>query len=214
MMEKIIEQSAELSDFELIDRILSGEKRAFEWIIRRYNQTLFRIGRSMLHNEAEAEDAMQSCYIKAFEHLHAFERRSSFATWLTRIMINECKAQLLKMNRTREEMNKPTHSQAMPATPDHVLVNKELGHALEHAISNLPEKYRLVFMLREIEGVSIKETAEILDLEESNVKVRLNRAKSMLRTDLHAYGKDQVYAFHLSRCDRMVANVMAQLGIS
>ena len=214
MMEKIIEQSARFSDFELIDKILSGEKKAFEWIIRRHNQSLFRIGCAMLHNDSEAEDAMQSTYIKAFEHLHKFERRSSFATWLTRIMINECHAQRLKMKRTREEMNKPTYSQSTPETPVHLLVNKELGHALEHAISNLPEKYRLVFVLREIEGVSVKETADILDLEESNVKVRLNRAKTMLRTDLHDYQKEQVYAFHLSRCDRMVVNVMNYLGIA
>ncbi len=100
------------------------------------------------------------------------------------------------------------------STPANILVNKELNGALENAIGQLPEKYRLVFILREIEQMSIKETCEALDIEEANVKVRLNRAKTMLKEHLNEYMKDHVYAFHLSRCDRMVHNVFASLKIS
>lgn len=98
-------------------------------------------------------------------------------------------------------------------TPANVLVEKELNRLLEQAIGRLPEKYRLVFVMREIEDMSVRDTSEALDIEEPNVKVRLNRAKTMLREDLNGYIKDNVYNFHLTRCDRIVNNVMTHLGI-
>jgi RNA polymerase sigma-70 factor (ECF subfamily) len=98
-------------------------------------------------------------------------------------------------------------------TPAHLLMNKELSGVLESAIARLPEKYRLVFVLREVEDLSIKETAEVLSLKEMNIKVRLNRAKTMLRENLQGYIKDNVYSFHLTRCDRIVDEVFKQLDI-
>jgi len=98
-------------------------------------------------------------------------------------------------------------------TPAHTLMNKELATALENAIADLPEKYRLVFVLREVEDLSVKETADVLMLEESNIKVRLNRAKTMLRENLSGYVKKSVYAFHLTRCDRIVGRVFNKLQI-
>jgi RNA polymerase sigma-70 factor (ECF subfamily) len=213
-MEQIIEQSGGIPDIVLVKKILCGEKKLFELIIRRYNQRLFRIGLSILNHEEEAEDAMQTTYIKAYEHLEKFENRSSFGTWLTRIMINECLAQKMKKQRLNSEMQKLAENNMIMTTPVQVLMNKELSHALENAISQLPEKYRLVFILREIEGMSVHETGEALEIEEANVKVRLNRAKTMLQGNLNEYMKDHVYAFHLSRCDRMVKNVLTTLRIN
>ena len=213
-MEKLIETSGKIPDSILIDKVLSGDKKYFELIIRRYNQRLFRIGLSILNNDVETEDAMQSTYIKAFENLSKFENRSSFGTWLTRIMLNECLAQKIKRQKLRNEMGKQIENFTTMSTPANILMNKELSSALENAIGQLPEKYRLVFILREIEQMSIKETCEALDIEEANVKVRLNRAKTMLKEHLNEYMKDHVYVFHLSRCDRMVHNVFATLQIS
>jgi RNA polymerase sigma-70 factor (ECF subfamily) len=210
-MDRIIAQTEHVPDELIIKKILGGEKNFFELIIRRYNQRMFRIGMSVLNNDAEAEDAMQTAYIKAYEHLHKFENRSSFSTWLTRIMLNECLAQKKKRQRFSNETEVQPENSTIMATPDHILMNKELNGILENAFSKLPDKYRLVFILREIEEMSVKETGELLEIEETNVKVRMNRAKSMLRENLKEYIKDHVYTFHLLRCDRMVNHVMSHI---
>jgi RNA polymerase sigma-70 factor (ECF subfamily) len=144
------------TDEALITRIISGERQVFEQLIRKYNQRLYRIGMSVLENETETEDAMQTSYIKAYEHLQEFEQRSSFGTWLIRIMLNQCYEQKRKNKRTVssiEEVNIPNMNTAV-----NDLVNKELGNILQQAIARLPEKYRLVFVLRTIEDLSVRET--------------------------------------------------------
>jgi RNA polymerase sigma-70 factor (ECF subfamily) len=200
-------------DQELIERIQGGEKRLFEVLIRKYNQRLYRIGMSILENDMETEDAMQAAYINAYEHLSGFEQRSSFGTWLTRIMINQCLEQKRKKKHAPVNFEQTDNVISM-TTPLNELVNKELSHMLENAITQLPEKYRLVFVLREIEDMSVRETSATLQIEESNVKVRLNRAKTMLRENLNGYMKDRVYSFHLTRCDRIVHHVLNHLGIA
>jgi len=211
-MKEAIAQAARIPEEVLVKRILAGEKRLFEHIMRSYNQRLYRIGMSILANDMEAEDAMQNAYINAYEHLAKFEARSSFSTWLTRIMINEC---LARTKKTKPDTLSETQTEnhATMTNPAIILANKELGNVLESAIGQLPEKYRLVFVLREIESMSVKETSETLNIEESNVKARLSRAKTMLRDSLSGYMKDHVYSFHLTRCDRIVGNVFAQLGL-
>ena len=199
-------------DEELVARILAGEKRQFELLIRKYNQRLFRIGMSVLENETEVEDAMQSAYISAYEHLSAFEGRSSLSTWLIRIMLNQCYAQKNKNKHILSDFEQPDKFITM-RTPAKELANKELGKLLEEAIAQLPEKYRLVFIMREIEEMSVRETSAALNIEEPNVKVRLNRAKTMLKENLNDYMKDRVYNFHLTRCDRIVEKVMQRLDI-
>ncbi|WP_346318063.1 sigma-70 family RNA polymerase sigma factor [Chitinophaga sp. YIM B06452] len=201
-----------VSDEELIARILAGEKRLFELLIRRYNQRLYRIGMSILENEAEAEDAMQTAYINAYEHLPGFEQRSSFGTWLIRIMLNQCYEQKRKRRLILTNFEQPDNFVSM-STAVNELANKELGNALRQAVAKLPEKYRLVFVLREIEDLSVRETSAALNIEESNVKVRLNRAKTMLRENLDGYMKSHVYSFHLAKCDRIVDHVLRHLGI-
>jgi RNA polymerase sigma factor (sigma-70 family) len=202
-----------IPDEEIIARILAGEKRLFEQLIRRYNQRLYRMGMSILENETEAEEAMQTAYINAYEHLPRFEHRASFGTWITRIMLNQCYEQKRKSIRVLTNFEQTDNFINMK-TPAKVLADKELGNILEQAIAKLPEKYRLVFVLREIEDMSVRETSATLNIEEPNVKVRLNRAKAMLREKLNSYMKDQVYSFHLTRCDRIVNHVFDHLGIA
>ncbi|HEY4107514.1 RNA polymerase sigma factor [Puia sp.] len=211
MDQKISPRTTDIPDTDLIERILNGEKELFEGIIRRHNQRLYRIGISILGNAADAEEAMQEAYVKAYEHLRRFENRSSFGTWLTRIMINESMAQKKKQRLNSGNVEKLLENNTIMRVPDQILANKELSNILESAISGLPEKYRLVFVLREIEEMSVRETGATLGIEEPNVKVRLNRAKTMLKKNLDSYIKDHVYHFHLSRCDMMVKNVFARL---
>jgi RNA polymerase sigma factor (sigma-70 family) len=202
-----------IPDEVLIKKILAGEKRLFEHIMRSYNQRLYRIGMSILDNDMEVEDAMQNAYINAYEHLNSFEERSSFGTWLTRIMVNECLAQKKKKMKFKMELENHPGNPFNMKTPAAVLANKELSGVLEKAVGRLPEKYRLVFVLREIEEMSVKQTSETLSIEESNVKARLSRAKMMLRENLNGFMKENVYSFHLTRCNRIVDNVLARLNI-
>ena len=155
---------------------------------------------------------MQTAYINAYLHLDKFKNNSSFATWLTRIMINQCLGQIRKTSLIRTNIRSQDNSINM-VTPDSELNNKELSALLENAIEQLPEKYRLVFVLREVEDLSVKETSEVLEIAPSNVKTRLNRAKTMLKDHLKGYMKEHVYAFHLTRCDRIVADVLTALKI-
>lgn len=208
-----ISSAERIPDEVLIDRILSGEKRLYEQIMRSYNQKLYRIGMSMLNDENEAEDAMQTAYINAYEHLESFEKRSAFSTWLTRIMLNECIARKRKKQKIKMELENLDAREVNRITPAHILANKELSGVLENAVGHLPEKYRLVFVLREIEEMSVKQTSETLSIEESNVKARLSRAKAMLRENLGVFMKENIYSFHLTRCDRIVTNVLSHLKI-
>jgi RNA polymerase sigma factor (sigma-70 family) len=203
-----------LNDDEIITRILHGEKDLYSIIVRRYNQRLYRIGMSMINDDAEVEDAMQVTYINAYENLGKFAFRSSFPTWLTRILINECLLRLRKRKKSismnDENMENVMKQNKELHTPVTATVNSELRSILNDAIGKLPEIYRSVFVMREIENMNIAETKECLNISEVNVKVRLNRAKALLRDILSAqYSKEDILNFHLSRCDRMVEKVMS-----
>ncbi|MBI5372820.1 MAG: RNA polymerase sigma factor [Sphingobacteriales bacterium] len=207
-----------VSDAEIIDRILGGEKDLYAVIVRRYNQRLYKIGMSILNDDAETEDAMQVSYIKAYENLRTFAFKSAFSTWLTKILINECLLRLKqrkKSIRVRAETTETDvdHPRGMETqTPYMKILNAELKVILEKAILNLPEKYRTVFIMREIENMNVAETKDCLAITEANVKVRLNRAKILLRNSLSGYYKnEELLHFHLSRCDRMVGLVMKQI---
>jgi len=212
-METIVKQNPLAIDDLLVNRILAGEPRLFETVIRNHNQRLYRIGMSILKQDADTEDAMQNTYIKAFQNLDKFGNRAELGTWLCKIMINECLASKKKNQRFQTETVDQLINNSVMITPAHTLMNKELNIALETAVSQLPEKYRLVFVLREIEEMSVKETGEALNIEEANVKVRLNRAKGILQKHLNGYMKDHVYSYHLSRCDLMVERVFERLRL-
>lgn len=204
-----------ISDNEIITRILQGEKDLYALIVRKYNQRLYRVGMSIINDDAEVEDVMQVAYIKGYENLSKFAFKSSFSTWLTRILINECLLRLKKrgksINMNDDIMDKEIfqqHNSEVP-TPAAKMLNSELKSILEKAIARLPEKYKTVFVMRVIEDMNVAETQACLDISEVNVKVRLNRAKALLKDTLSVfYKKEDIYHFHLSRCDRMVEAVM------
>lgn len=215
--EEIIE-TTDISDTEVINRILQGDKNLYSVIVRRYNQRLYRVGMSILNDDAEVEDVMQVAYINAYENLGKFAFKASFSTWLTRILINECLLRLKKQGKTinMNDDNMENELQRWQAdktqTPAAKVLNSELKTILNDAICKLPEIYRTVFVMREIENMNVAETQECLDISEVNVKVRLNRAKAMLRELLaNYYKKEDILHFHLTRCDRIVEKVMSQI---
>lgn len=209
-----------VADTEIIARILQGQKDLYATIVRRYNQRLYRIGMSIINDDGEVEDIMQVAYIKAYENLGKFEGRSGFSTWLTRILINES---LLRLKQRKnsihlndDTMNNEIYQQRNIDVPTPVLttINSELKNILEKSIRQLPEKYRTVFVMREIINMNVAETKECLDISEVNVKVRLNRAKALLRSSLNKYyTTEDIFHFHLNRCDRIVEWVMNSIEI-
>ena len=211
-------ESTDISDAEVISRVLQGEKNLYAVIVRRYNQRLYRIGMSFLNDQLEVEDAMQVAYIHAYEGLSKFEFRASFSTWLSRILINEILLRKKKKRKNSLLVFDNTENRALlqvstdSQTPANTMINTELKSILEEAISNLPEKYRTVFVMREMENMNVEETRECLAISDVNVKVRLNRAKAMLRKSLqHYYRNEDILHFHLSRCSRMVETVLNRI---
>ena len=210
-----------LPDEEVVRRVLDGDTAVFEIIMRRYNQRLYRVARAILRDDSEAEDVMQDAYVRAYQHLGQFAGRSQFSTWLTRIAIHEALARAQRRKRVDQlsanewkdgegEMNVATSA----LNPEEQLSVSELGRALEGAILSIPEQYRLVLMMRDIEQMSTIETATALDLSEENVKVRLHRARAMVRKELFARaGAEAASAFGFMgvRCDRVVARVLQQI---
>ena len=213
-----------LADEEVVRRVLEGETALFELIMRRYNQRLYRVTRAILRDDAEAEDVMQDAYVRAYEHLSQFAGRSQFATWLTRIAIHEALARSQRRRRTEQfsaeesseriqhgEVNVPTNA----LNPEEQLSVSELGRALEVAILSIPEQYRLVLMMRDVEQLNTQETAAALALTEENVKVRLHRARAMVRKNLFVQAGAEAptaFGFMGARCDRVVARVMERIS--
>jgi len=211
------------SDLELVRRVLAGETALYELIMRRYNQRLYRVARAILRNDAEAEDVMQDAHVRAYQHLADFENRAQFSTWLTRIAIHEALARSRRQSRFQslDDSGEFTGGTMKPLaaegpSPEEAAYDRELRGVLERAVVELPEDYRLVFMLREVEGMSTDETADCLSLSSENVKVRLHRARATLRKTLfkEAGGTSaQSFQFHAPRCDRVVANVFRILAL-
>ena len=211
-----------LSDEEIVARIVQGQTELFEIIMRRHNQRLYRTSVAILQDDAQAEDVVQDTYVRAYQHLHQFAGRARFSTWLTRIAVHEALGRLRGRRRAEEldampEEVKNAKTVSLSPDPEQQLANRELGTLLEDTVQRLPEQYRVVFMLREIEEASTHEVAEILDISEENVKTRLHRARAMLRKSLFrkvgAHGKE-AFAFPATRCDRVVANVFAHIAQS
>ena len=202
-----------MSDEEIVERVVNGEQHLYEQLMRKYNSRMYRIGMSIINDDKEAEDIMQTAYINAYRQLKSFQGRSSFATWLTRILIYEAllhKKRNLKLQKVL--MEKPDNDYHND-TPLNGLMNKELKGLIESAVAKLPEKYRMVFVMREIQEMSTTETMEALNLGESNVKIRLSRAKEMLRTELLNYWQPQhLFEFNLVRCDVVVDFVMRAIA--
>jgi RNA polymerase sigma-70 factor (ECF subfamily) len=196
-----------------IDRVLKGEKDEFAEITRQCNQSLYRVAYAILKNESDAEDVVQTTYLKAYIHLSSFRKDSSFKTWITRILVNECNMQLRKKKKVfaldnSEALRQPSSNvNAMD-----LLYHQQLRHWLEQAVLSLPEKYRMVYILREVNELSTEESAMALNLSEENIKVRLHRAKSLLRENLlHHVRAQELFLFGNQRCMRMTDRVMERI---
>lgn len=212
----------ELTDEDLVHRILKGESFLFEIIMRRYNQRLFRVTKSILKNEGEAEDVIQDAYVRAYENLHQFAGEAKFSTWLTKIAIYESLRRLRKSKRltSLEMLTKGKEIMSIlkdeSGNPEKDFLRRRIIELLENAISNLSAKYSLVIMLRDVEGLSTEETANCLGISEEAVKTRLHRARTILRKELSSGAgitvKD-LYPFAGERCDRIVAAVMERISL-
>lgn len=204
-----------LSDGEVVARVLAGDTSLFEILMRRYNQRLFRVARGILADDAEAEDVMQEAYLRAFRELASFRGEALFSTWLTRIACHEALARAQRRRRLVpiQGGESPEPAAESPG-PDRNLENRELQALLREAVEVLPDPLRAVFSLREIEGLSTEETADLLGLTEENVRVRLHRARRTLRESLdRRIGAEvrRLYLFNGALCDRMVERVFAAL---
>ncbi len=210
-----------IKEAEVIKRILSGEKELYEILVRRNNQKLYRIIRSYLKDEAEIEDIMQNSYLNAFTKLYQFKLESSFSTWLIRIGINESLARLKEKGKLynlneRFDNLKSNSILEMPdnrqLNPQDKMIRSEAKQFLENAIDSLDSKYKAVYILREIEEMSLKEIAIALDLSLANVKIRLHRSKEMLKEKIYEVTNDRnIFEFGFSRCDRITENVMKNI---
>jgi RNA polymerase sigma-70 factor (ECF subfamily) len=213
------------ADEEIVRRVLEGDLVLFELLMRRHNQRVYRAIRSILRDDGESEDVMQEAYVRAYEHLAQFEGRAQFSTWLTRIAVNEALRRLAERGRLDpldEEQSEGEDGtmaafQSNSPTPESNASNSELKDLLEEAILALPVTYRAVTVLRDMEEMSTAETAEVLSLTETNVKVRLHRAHELLRGALFARAgatSTQAFRFHASRCDRVVRAVFEKLDLN
>jgi RNA polymerase sigma-70 factor (ECF subfamily) len=212
-----------LTDEDVVHRIRTGEIALYEIIMRRYNQRLYRVARAILHDDSEAEDVMQDAYVRAYEHLDQFAARAPFSTWLTRIAVHEALSRLRLRNRNQSLDDTESDgdlSMKMTSTspdPEQSASGAQLREFLEEAVLNLPEHYRTVIMLRDIEELSTTETAQALDLTEENVKIRLHRGHGMIRSWLFeriGTKAKEAFPFMGVRCDRVVEAVFKRLAQS
>jgi RNA polymerase sigma-70 factor (ECF subfamily) len=170
--------------------------------------------------EEDVEDVMQEAYIKGFEKLHQFRREARFSTWLSRIVINCALQHLNKLKGTHHvsiDLLREDEMDSLQQSANEIDANSGVGEnlkkALESAIAHLPAKYRIVFILREIEHIAVADVAATLQISEENVKVRLHRAKNMLKDMLRAEVRSfEIFAFHASRCADMSTRVMSQIN--
>ena len=208
-----------IGDAELAARVASGDGAAFELLMRRHNRRLFRIARSVLRDDADAEDALQESYLAAYRAVGTYRADASLATWLSRLVLNHCLA------RRRREQRRDTIvaivpqgdddvGEVDPDTPDRLLVRAQLRSLLQRRLDELPEAFRTVFVLRCVEELSVEETAELLAIPEATVRSRHFRARSLLRESLAQdidVAEQELMGFDGERCDRVVAEVLARL---
>jgi RNA polymerase sigma-70 factor (ECF subfamily) len=206
---------------ESVNSIRSGDRVAFEQLMRQYNRRLFRLARAALRDDAEAEDALQDAYIAAYRSLDRFRGDSKLSTWLSRLVLNECFGRLRRGARRQKVIPMVSPTQEMDAvpeedsgSPDRLLARTQMRALLERKLDDLPEAFRLVFMLRSVEELSVEETAQTLGIPEATVRSRYFRAKGLLREALAQeidLAERDIFEFGGEHCDRIVARVMARL---
>jgi RNA polymerase sigma-70 factor (ECF subfamily) len=217
---------AQLDDTELVARTTRGDQAAFEVLMRRYNSKLFRVARSILKDDAEAEDALQDAYLLAYRRIGEFRGEAQLGTWLTRIVVNQALMRLRKQKRHRVVVpfRNPSRSPAVDQeidvadkqteSPSSAVLRAEVRRMLEQRIDELPVAFRTVFVMREVEDMTVPEIAACLSIPEATVRTRLFRARTMLRQslerDVDAATAD-IFGFAGARCDRIVAAVLARM---
>ncbi|MDQ3279884.1 MAG: RNA polymerase sigma factor [Acidobacteriota bacterium] len=206
----------QLSDEEVVARVVAGDSALFEILMRRHNQRIYRTVRAVLSADEDAEDVMQEAYLSAYRHLHQFAGRAQFSTWLTRIAVNAA----LRRRGTRgrfgagEDDSMINLVESAAPDPEQETFASELRDVMEREVAALPDSFRTVLVLREIEGLSTADTAQCLGISEDLVKQRLHRARTMLRERLYRRAGvtlNNLFTFGNSRCDRVVANVMNEI---
>lgn len=231
-MQQVMRQIAigELTDAEQAGRIALGDMVALQYLMRRYNQTLYRTARSILKDDAEAEDAVQEAYVLAYRAMDQFRGDAKLSTWLIRIVVNVSIRRVRKLNRsaevialmadpddmreTGEELLEAEMDEHAPEQPEHAAVRAETRRLIEDKINRLPDSFRTVFVMRAIEEMSVAETAICLGIPEATVRTRYFRAKSLLREALAReidFCLGETFSFAGERCDRIVAGVLRQL---
>ena len=206
------------TDEDVVQRILAGETTLLEVLMRRHNERVYRAARAILRDEREAEDVIQEAYVSAYTHLRQFDARAKFSTWLTRIAVNEALARAKRRGRY-DLLDDAALETVMPTNtapdPERQAFGRELGALIEAAIDRLGDGYREVFMLRQVEGMSTAETADVLGLSEDVVKTRFSRARHALQRDLlqrTGEAAHTAFTFGQSRCDRVVSAVLTRIG--
>jgi RNA polymerase sigma-70 factor (ECF subfamily) len=214
-------------DTDLVRRARDREEAAIRSIMQSNNRRLYRIARGILRNDGEAEDVVQETYVRAFTHLESFRGDSSLATWLARIAMNEALGRLRRQHPSVEWTTlEPGFLEAQiiqfPVSassedPEKTMAQREIQQVVEHAIDDLPEAFRIVFITRVIEGMNVEETAELLGLKPETVKTRLHRARTMLRDNVEKkIGPVVMEAFPFAgkRCERLTDAVVKRLGLT
>jgi len=211
-----------IPDDEVVQRVRGGETALYEILMRRYNLRVYRVARTILRNDAEAEDVMQETYVRAYQHLDQFAGKAKFSTWLTKIAVYEALGRIRQRGRNEDleslsetSLHTMTKVTAGTRNPERQTYDRELKMVLEDAIDALPAGYRSVFVLRAVEGLSVAETAACLDVGAETVKTRLHRARASLRKEIHRRAgivAADVFPFHLSRCDRVVEAVFKRIA--
>lgn len=212
-----MEDLKERTEEEVIQDVLSGNKALYETIVRRFNPYLYKVGRTYRYNHEDTQDLMQDTFVDAYKNLAQFEGRSSFKTWIVRIMLNNCyhksqKASYKKeLDQDLDENVRPMFNPSENNTTS-IVQRHEIKDVIENALEKIPNDYRMVFSLREINGFNVRETADLLHISESNVKTRLSRSKAMLRKEIKKeYKPTELYDFNLIYCDAIVENVMHRI---
>ena len=218
-MMKTRSERVHLTDEDLLQRIKAGEAALFAILMKRYNQKFFRIARGMGIPDEDCDDIIQQTYIQIYLKLQQFRGESSASTWMTRVLINQC---LMFRRKQRpvvsgdgelegfETIMQP--QMELPSTPETEMISRELQLLVERSIEDLPEDYRVVFVMRQIEDMSVKEIASALSLSEANVKVRMHRARKLLEQRLQSYFEPkELYKFGNARCDRIVQDVLTTI---
>jgi len=218
-------QTAEkLEDDRLVELARGRDEAAVRALTQRYNRRLFRVARSILRDDAEAEDVVQETYVRAMTGLEHFRGDASFVTWITRIAMNEA---LGRLRRRRPTVDWETYGEnRMPAEiinfpvsaassdPERMMAQGEIRVVLEHAIDELPDAFRAVFVARVVEGMSVEETADLFGLQAETVKTRLHRARNLLRDALDKRlgpALTTTFPFDGRRCERLTEKVVRRL---